>query len=55
VTETARAFNETAIGIISASGDVTLAPDPTYPLNFQAGDRIVVVAEEHVTTKAKTS
>ncbi len=37
VAETSRAFNETAIGVIRADGNFTLAPEPTYPLNLQTG------------------
>jgi hypothetical protein len=40
VAESARLFNETALGYISASGNTVLAPEPTHPLNFQQGDRV---------------
>ncbi len=53
IAESARAFNETAIGIVRASdGTLTLAPSPTDPFNLQVGDRVVVLAPEYTVNQA---
>jgi hypothetical protein len=40
VAESARLFNETALGYISSTGVTVMAPEPSHPLSLQQGDRV---------------
>mmetsp|Transcript_28169 Transcript_28169/g.61818 ORF Transcript_28169/g.61818 Transcript_28169/m.61818 type:complete len:801 (+) Transcript_28169:46-2448(+) len=53
IAEAARAFSETAIGTITATGKFVLAPEPGTPISLQPGDRILVFACEHDIGKIK--
>lgn len=53
VAETTRVFGETAVGVMRADGNFTLAPEPTFPLNLQQGDKVIVLAQNFDVTKLK--
>ncbi len=55
VAESARKYNETAIGYRTKDGKVVLAPEPTHELSLQPGDKVVVFAEDFVMSKAKNA
>ena len=53
VEETARLFNETAIGLRRASGKILLAASPADSATLGPGDRIITLASDFTVTKAK--
>ena len=53
VEETARLFNETAIGVRRASGKIGLAASPADSGTLGPGDRIITLASDFNVSKAK--
>ena len=48
--ESARLRGETALGIMTREGEVTLAPNTEYTHTFRPGDRIAVIAPQRAGT-----
>lgn len=48
--EAARMRGETALGIMTREGEVTLAPNVDYAHRFRPGDRIAVIAPQKAGT-----
>ncbi len=46
VSERARTYGVTALGVRRAGGGVDLAPTPGMPINLKAGDAIAVLADD---------
>lgn len=53
VEETARLFNETAIGVRTTSGKNLLASSPTESMALSPGDKIITLASDFAVTRAK--